>query len=111
MRFADFPWLFGIGYALAVGVMLILGGLALVRAMRRFGDEALVLQLTAQQQEELNQAEGGSTSWSLNDLDGVTANATVISNRKDNNNAGTINVTHDPVPALKWPPMTMHSSG
>lgn len=45
MRFADFPWLFGIAYALAVGVMLIAGGLLLVRAMRRFGDESLVLAL------------------------------------------------------------------
>jgi Ca-activated chloride channel family protein len=46
VRFADFPWLFGIGYALAVGVVLALGGLLLVRAMRRFGDESLVLNLT-----------------------------------------------------------------
>jgi Ca-activated chloride channel family protein len=45
MRFADFPWLFGIVYALAVGVMLAAGGLLLVRAMRRFGDESLVLNL------------------------------------------------------------------
>ncbi|MCB0910896.1 MAG: C40 family peptidase [Propionibacteriaceae bacterium] len=40
--------------------------------------QALILQLTAQQQEELNQAQGGSTGWSLNDLDGVTANAKVL---------------------------------
>jgi len=40
--------------------------------------EALVVQLTRQQQAELNQAEGGSTSWSLNDLDGVTANAKAV---------------------------------
>jgi Ca-activated chloride channel family protein len=45
MRFADFPWLFGVVYALAVGVMLATGGLLLVRAMRRFGDEQLVLNL------------------------------------------------------------------
>ncbi len=40
--------------------------------------EALVVQLTRQQQAEINQAEGGSTSWSLNDLDGVTANAKAV---------------------------------
>ena len=40
--------------------------------------QALVLSLTTQQQEELNRAEGGSTSWSLNDLDGATANAKVL---------------------------------
>jgi cell wall-associated NlpC family hydrolase len=40
--------------------------------------QALVLQLTNQQVEELNQAEGGSTGWSLNDLDGVTANAKAL---------------------------------
>ncbi len=40
--------------------------------------QALVLQLTNQQREELNQADGGSTSWSLNDLDGTTANAKAL---------------------------------
>jgi len=45
MRFADFPWLFGILYAVAVGVVLAFGGILLVRAMRRFGDEHLVLEL------------------------------------------------------------------
>ena len=40
--------------------------------------QALVLQLTAQQRAELDAAEGGTTSWSLNDLDGVTANAKAL---------------------------------
>ncbi len=40
--------------------------------------QALVLQLTNQQIEELNAADGGSTGWSLNDLDGVTANAKAL---------------------------------
>jgi cell wall-associated NlpC family hydrolase len=40
--------------------------------------QALVLQLTNQQVEELNQADGGSTGWSLNELDGVTANAKAL---------------------------------
>ena len=45
MRFADFPWLLGIVYALGVGAMLAFGGILLVRAMRRFGDEPRVLEL------------------------------------------------------------------
>lgn len=40
--------------------------------------QALVQQLTNQQIAELNAAEGGSTGWSLNDLDGETANAKVV---------------------------------
>lgn len=40
--------------------------------------QALVLSLTAKQQEELNQADGGSTGWSPNDLNGVTANAKAL---------------------------------
>ncbi|MFT4108068.1 NlpC/P60 family protein [Propionicimonas sp.] len=40
--------------------------------------QALVLTLTNQQQEELNRADGGSTGWSLNDLDGTTANAKAL---------------------------------
>ncbi|MGC3994393.1 MAG: NlpC/P60 family protein [Propionicimonas sp.] len=40
--------------------------------------QALVLTLTNQQQEELNEADGGSTGWSLNDLDGATANAKAL---------------------------------
>lgn len=52
----------------------------LKRAVQAKMDEAqaLVLQLTNQQLEELRRAEGGSAGWSLNELDGVTANAKVI---------------------------------
>ncbi|HMA94419.1 MAG TPA: VWA domain-containing protein [Polyangiaceae bacterium] len=42
MRFAAYGWLLGVLYALGVAVMLILGSYLLVRALRRFGDEARV---------------------------------------------------------------------
>ncbi|HET9958121.1 MAG TPA: VWA domain-containing protein [Polyangiaceae bacterium] len=45
MRFAAPYWLFGSALALAVAVLLIAGGFLLMRATRRFGDEALVLSL------------------------------------------------------------------
>lgn len=40
--------------------------------------QALVLQLTSQQRDELNQADGGSTTWSPNDLSGTDANAKAL---------------------------------
>jgi cell wall-associated NlpC family hydrolase len=40
--------------------------------------QALVSQLTAQQQRELDAADGASTSWSLNDLSGADANAKAV---------------------------------
>lgn len=45
MRFAAFGWLVGVLYAVGVGAMLVIGGLLLVRAIRRFGEEARVLAL------------------------------------------------------------------
>jgi Ca-activated chloride channel homolog len=45
MRFAAFGWLLGVFYAVGVGAMLILGGVLLVRAMRRFGEEARITPL------------------------------------------------------------------
>lgn len=45
MRFAAFGWLTGILYAVAVGVTLAVGAFLLVRALRRFGDEASVQSL------------------------------------------------------------------
>ncbi|MCA0297065.1 MAG: NlpC/P60 family protein [Actinobacteria bacterium] len=40
--------------------------------------QALVLQLTAQQRAELEAADGGSTGWDPNELDGITANAKAL---------------------------------
>ncbi len=45
MRFADPLWLFGALGALGVGVLLVLGAYLRQKAVRRFGDEALVLGL------------------------------------------------------------------
>jgi Ca-activated chloride channel family protein len=45
VRFADSFWLFGTGLALLVAALFVIGGVLLVRAARRFGDEALVLGL------------------------------------------------------------------
>ena len=45
MRFADSFWLFGTGLALLVAALFVAGGVLLVRAVRRFGDEPLVLGL------------------------------------------------------------------
>src|SRR5690606_4215239 len=45
VRFAEPIWLFGTALALVVGVLLAVGGVLLVRATRRFGDENLVLGL------------------------------------------------------------------
>ncbi len=45
MRFAASAWLWGIPLALLFGVALSLGGWLLVRAVRRFGDEARVAEL------------------------------------------------------------------
>lgn len=42
MRFADPVWLFGTLIALAVAGLLVAGGVLLLRAVRRFGDEARV---------------------------------------------------------------------
>jgi Ca-activated chloride channel family protein len=42
MKFAHPLWLFGVLFALALGGLLVLGGLAGVRARRRFGQEELV---------------------------------------------------------------------
>jgi Ca-activated chloride channel family protein len=65
MRFADFPWLFGIVYALSVGVLLAMGGLLLVRAMRRFGDETLVLGLVTARTGVRRAIRGGLTVFAL----------------------------------------------
>lgn len=40
--------------------------------------QALVLQLTDQQRAELEAADGGSTGWSPNELDGISANAKAL---------------------------------
>jgi len=45
MRFAASPWLFGTLFALLVGVFFVISALLLVRALRRLGDEPLVLSL------------------------------------------------------------------
>jgi Ca-activated chloride channel homolog len=45
MRFAAFGWLVGVLYAVGVGAMLAVGGILLVRAIRRFGQESQVLPL------------------------------------------------------------------
>lgn len=45
MRFAAFGWLIGVLYAIGVGAMLVIGGILLVRAIRRYGEEAKVLGL------------------------------------------------------------------
>lgn len=45
MRFSAPLWLFGTTLAVAVAAMLIAGGFLLLRAVRRFGDEPLVLNL------------------------------------------------------------------
>ncbi len=45
MRFAEPWWLFGSGLALLVAALLVAGGILLLRSVRRFGDEALVLGL------------------------------------------------------------------
>jgi Ca-activated chloride channel family protein len=45
VRFADPFWLFGTALALIVAVLFVAGGVLLVRAVRRFGDESLVLKL------------------------------------------------------------------
>ncbi len=45
MRFAASPWLFGTLFALLVGVLFVISALLLVRALRRLGDEPLILSL------------------------------------------------------------------
>lgn len=45
MRFAEPLWLFGTGFGLVVAGFLVVGALLLVRAIKRFGDEARVLDL------------------------------------------------------------------
>lgn len=45
MRFAAPLWLFGTAAAAVVALLLVLGGLLLLRAVRRFGDEAQVTKL------------------------------------------------------------------
>lgn len=45
MRFQAPIWLFGCGLGVVIAVLLIAGGLLLVRSIRRFGDEALVMGL------------------------------------------------------------------
>ena len=45
MRFAASLWLFGVLGALALGVVLALGGVLGQRAVRRFGDAPLVIAL------------------------------------------------------------------
>jgi Ca-activated chloride channel family protein len=45
VRFADPFWLFGTGLALLVAALFVGGGVLLLRAIRRFGDEPLVLSL------------------------------------------------------------------
>ena len=45
MRFADPFWLFGTLLAVAVALLLVVGGWLLLRSIRRFGDEARVLDL------------------------------------------------------------------
>jgi Ca-activated chloride channel family protein len=49
VRFADSVWLFGALGALAVGVLLVVGAFLRRNAVRRFGDEALVLGLATAQ--------------------------------------------------------------
>jgi hypothetical protein len=45
VRFQSAEWLFGSALAVLVAAVLIAGGLLLIRSVRRFGDEALVLGL------------------------------------------------------------------
>ena len=45
MRFAESLWLFGVVFAVALGAALAFGGILAQRAVRRFGDEPLVLAL------------------------------------------------------------------
>ena len=45
MRFAESLWLFGVAFALLLGAALAFGGILAQRAVRRFGDEPLVLEL------------------------------------------------------------------
>ncbi len=45
MKFAAPLWLFGTGFALVVAGLLVLGGFKLLRSIRKFGDEAPVLEL------------------------------------------------------------------
>jgi Ca-activated chloride channel family protein len=49
VRFADSIWLFGALGALGVGVLLVVGAFLRRKAVRRFGDEALVLGLATAQ--------------------------------------------------------------
>jgi len=46
VRFAESLWLLGTLFALGVGALLALGGVLATRAVRRFGDEPVVLTLT-----------------------------------------------------------------
>jgi len=46
VRFAESLWLLGTLFALGVGALLALGGVLATRAVRRFGDEPVVLALT-----------------------------------------------------------------
>ncbi len=48
MRFAHPWWLFGTALALAVGIVLAVGGYLLVRATRRFGDEERIATLVTE---------------------------------------------------------------
>ncbi len=45
MRFAESMWLFGALFALALGALLAVGGVLGRRALKRFGDEPVVLEL------------------------------------------------------------------
>jgi Ca-activated chloride channel family protein len=45
VKFAAPHWLFGTSFAIAVAILLVIGAMRLLRATRRFGDEARVLEL------------------------------------------------------------------
>jgi Ca-activated chloride channel homolog len=58
MKFAHPVWLLGAGSALIVAVLLVLGGLALVRATERFGDVARVHSLVTSRSSKRRAAKG-----------------------------------------------------
>ncbi len=58
MKFAHPLWLFGAATALIVATLLVIGGLALVRAVRRFGDPSRVESLVTFQSSKRRAAKG-----------------------------------------------------